>query len=140
MRTFTTTIKQNRQSQSSNVQRFTKALAVSITEVLALFAAAISAIGIVLLAVWASGLESMAILSAITWATSFIFLAMAVDNNHSTALLQAFTGIALMILSWLQNSVSPEFTIVTGVLIAAWVSISLYWRLKKNQDTNFFLL
>ena len=103
---------------------------VSIREFLALLSAVTSAAAIVLLSVWVAGMEMTAILSASTWGVGFIFLGVAVDNREPTAFFQLATGIALLALAWLQNAVSPDFTIVSGVLVAAWVAVSLFKRLR----------
>ena len=72
----------------------------------------------------------IAVFSAGTWGISFIFLGMAVDNREPTAFFQLSTGLALMVLAWLHFTVSAEFMILSGVLVATWVSFELFRRLR----------
>jgi hypothetical protein len=130
MKTLTAPIQQKRQFQTENKLQFIPHVSVSIREVVALLSAVISTVAIILLSVWISGMEATAILNASTWGIGFIFLAMAVDNREPTAFFQLFTGLALMGMAWLQNTVSPEFVILSGVLVAAWVSMGLFQRLR----------
>ena len=130
MKTLTVPIRQDRQLQTTTGLPTFPAMNVSIREILALLSAVISAAAIVLLSVWVAGMEVTAILSASTWGIGFIFLGVAVDNRDPTAFFQLVTGVALLALAWLQNAVSPDFTIVSGVLVAAWVAVSLFKRLR----------
>ena len=131
MKTLTVPIRQDRQLQTTTGLPTFPAMNVSIREILALLSAVISAAAIVLLSVWVAGMEVTAILSASTMGIGFIFLGLAVDSREPTAFfLQLATGIALLALAWLQNAVSPDFTIVSGVLVAAWVAVSLFKRLR----------
>ena len=130
MKTLTTTIRQDRELSVTTGQRFVPTLAASINEVLALLAAVTAATAIVLLSVWVAGQEINEILGAGIWGVGFIFLGIAVDNRDPGAFLLLATGVALLALAWLQNAVSPDFTIVSGVLMAAWVAVSLFKRLR----------
>ena len=130
MKTLTAPIRQDRQLQTATVQQPVPALNVSIREILALVSAVTSAAAIVLLSVWVAGMEVTAILGASTLGIGFIFLGLAVDNNEPTAFFQLATGVALLALAWLQSAVSPDFTIASGVLVAAWVAVSLFKRLR----------
>jgi fatty acid desaturase len=102
----------------------------SFRETLALLGAVSAAIAIVMFSVWVIGTPMQAIYSAMTWGAGLIFLAMAVDSSVSTAFLKAVTGLGLLFLAWLQGSVSADFTVVTGMLIALWVAASLFRRLR----------
>ena len=97
---------------------------------LALLGAAIAAVGLVILSIWATGLETIGFLGAITWGLGFIFLALAVDNYGSMAILQLSSGIALIVLASLQNQVSADFLIGAGVLAATWVAALTYRQLR----------
>ncbi len=131
MRTLTAPIRQDRQLQTTTGLPIFPAMTVSIRGVLALLSAVTSAAAIVLLSVWVAGMEVTAILSATIWGIGYIFLGLAVDSREPTAFfLQLATGVALLALAWLQNAVSPDFTIVSGVLVAAWVAVSLFKRLR----------
>ena len=129
MKTLTAPIQQERKYQANHKQLI-PFMKVSIREIQALLSAVGSAIAIVLLSVWASGLGETAILSAGTWGISFVFMAVAVDNRGLKAFFALFTGLALMVLAWLQTTVSPEFLILSGVLLTSWVSIGLYRLLR----------
>ena len=130
MKTLTAPIRQDRQLQTTTGLQIFPAMNVSVREILALLSAVSSAAAIILLSVWVAGMEVTAILSAGTWGVGFIFLGVAVDNREPTAIFQLATGVALLALAWLQNAVSPDFTIVSGVLVAAWVAVSLFKRLR----------
>lgn len=130
MKALTAHIQQNHKFHLTGGEKFVPSVSVSIREVVALLSAVTSAVAIILLSVWASGSGLAAVLGAGTWAISFVFLGMAVDNRKPVALLQLSTGLSLMVLAWLQYSVSPEFMILTGVLLAAWASVGLFQRLR----------
>ncbi len=87
----------------------------SFRETLALLSAVIAAIAIVMLSVWVADMEIQNIFGAFTWGLGFVFLAMAVDSQDSPAILQALTGLSLLVLAWLHNSVSPDFIIASGI-------------------------
>lgn len=99
-------------------------------ETLALLGAVSAAITIVMISVWMTGSQLHSIYSALTWGAGFVFLAMAVDSRVSMAVLQALTGLALLILAWLQNAVSVDLSIVAGIVVALWVAAMLFRRLK----------
>jgi hypothetical protein len=130
MSTYTAPIQENRRFQTSSVQERIPAMAISIREILALLSAVTVATAIVMLSVWVAGMEVTAILGASTWGVGFIFLGLAVDNREPTALLQLGTGVALLVLAWLQNTVSPDYTIVSGVVLATWLAVAVFRRLR----------
>lgn len=130
MKTLTTTILQNRELSKSAGSNLVPSLTSSINEVLALVAAVTVAAAIVLLSVWVSGQEINEVLGAGIWGVGFIFLGIAVDNRDPGAFLQLMTGLALLVLAWLQTSVSSDYAVASGVLVAAWVAIGVYKRLR----------
>ena len=130
MKALTAHIQQVRDFQLTGREQFVPSVSVSMREVVALLSAVTSAVAIILLSVWATGSGLTAVLGAGTWGISFVFLGMAVDSRKPAALLQLSTGLTLMVLAWLQYRVSPEFMILTGVLMAAWVSVGLFKRLR----------
>ena len=101
----------------------------SMHDVMALTWAGLSAIAIITLSVWAAGMEINTYLGLSTWAMGFIFLGLAVDNDGRVAVFQLVTGVAFLVLALLQNSVSPDFIIVSGALLATWVAVVLFNRL-----------
>jgi hypothetical protein len=102
----------------------------SFRETLALLSAVIAAIAIVMLSVWVADMEIQSIFGAFTWGLGFVFLAMAVDSQNSPAILQSLTGLSLLVLAWLHNSVSPDFIIASGILVALWVAATLFRQLR----------
>jgi len=130
MKTMTAPIRHERELPGTRGRQLIPYVTVSIREVLALLSAVTSVVAIVLLSVWISGVGSMAVASAGTWGIAFVFMALAVDKRESKAFFELTTGLALMVLAWLQNTVSPEFIILTAVLLASWVSIGLYRLLR----------
>ena len=130
MKALTAHIQQVRDFQLTGREQFFPSVSLSMREVVALVSAVTSAVAIILLSVWATGSGLTAVLGAGTWGISFVFLGMAVDSRKPAALLQLSTGLTLMALAWLQYKVSPEFMILTGVLMATWVSVGLFKRLR----------
>ena len=102
----------------------------SFRETLALLGAVSAAIAIVMVSVWVTGTGMQSIFNALIWGLGLIFLAMAVDNNMSKAVLQLITGLSLLVLAGLQNMVSVDFTIAAGVVIALWIAATLFRVLK----------
>jgi len=83
-----------------------------------------------MLSIWVAGMDISSIIAAGTWGVAMIFFAMAVDNRKAKALLQLSTGGVLMVLAWLQYAVSPDYTVVAGVLVAGWIAVAVFKRLK----------
>ena len=129
MKTLTSTLHQNHELTTTG-RNIVPAMAASINGVLALLAAITTAVAIMLLSVWVSGQEINEILGAAIWGVGFVFLGIAVDNRDPGAFLLMVTGIALLVLAWLQTSVSSDYAIVSGVLIAGWVAFSIFKRLR----------
>ena len=104
-------------------------MGVHIQTILASLGALTTATAIVLLSVWMAGVEISNMVDASTWGLGLIFLGLAVDNRKPTAIFQVATGMALLVLAWLQHTVSPDFTIVSGVLVATWVAVRVFRQL-----------
>ena len=130
MNTFTAPLQQNQQLQINSTQRFISVLATSFQEILALLSAVAVAAAIVVLSIGVAGMEMTDILGAGIWGVGFIFLGLAVDNTEPKAILHVVTGVSLFVLAWLQSTVSPEYAVVSGVIVATWVSVSLFQRLR----------
>jgi hypothetical protein len=75
-------------------------------------------------------MEVTAILSASAWGVGLIFLGLAIDNREPKAILQLLTGISLLVLAWLQNTVSPDYTIFSGVIVASWAAVATFKQLR----------
>jgi len=104
-------------------------MAGTLRDLMFLMSAVLTAAAIITLTVWLAGAEFSVFMGASTWGLGFIFLAMAMDRRGRLALLQAFSGGTFLVLALLQKSVSPDFGIFAGVLVAAWVVVALYKRL-----------
>jgi hypothetical protein len=129
MKTYTATTRQNGNFKVSG-RDIVPGLAASMREILALLSAVTVATLFVLVSVWVAGTEMTNIASALTWAIGLVFLGIALDNRGPLAYFQLVTGLFLLVLSYLQNSISPDFTIVSGALLAAWASIALFGHLR----------
>jgi len=130
MKTHTGHVQYHRHIQRSAESRLVPVMVDSFRETLALLGAVIAAIAIVMFSVWTIDTQMQGTFSAVTWGSGFIFLALAVDNRSSTAGLQVITGLGLLVLAGLQSTVSFDFIIVTGILIALWVAASLFRHLR----------
>ena len=129
MKTVSVLTHQNLKSQTVASRRFIPVMVASMRDIFALTSAGLAAIAVITLSVWAAGMEIHMFLGVSTWGLGFIFLGLAVDNSGRVALFQLVTGVAFLVLALLQNSVSPDFIIVTGVILATWVAVVLFKRL-----------
>ena len=129
MKTINASIQQNLSPQSFTSRVHLPAIVASMRTILALSCAGLTAVAIITLSVWAAGMDITIYLGVSTWGMGFIFLGLAVDNHGRATLFQLITGVALLVLALLQNSVSPDFIIISGVLLATWVAVALFKRL-----------
>ena len=130
MKTFTTPMQRDQKILTGAGQQIIPTVVVSTREVLAALSAITAATAIILLFIWVAGMETNNIAGAATWGLAFIFLGLAVDNREPTALLQFATGVALLILAVLHSSISPDFMIASGVLIASWLAVVIFRQLR----------
>ena len=130
MKTFSTPIQQNPSLKISTGSSLTRVMTIPVRAILAGLGAAVVAVATVMLSVWAAGLETTGILAAATWGAGFIFFALAVDSRARSAFVQLASGTVLLFLAWLQNTVSPEFAIVSGILVAAWLAVTTFRQLR----------
>jgi hypothetical protein len=130
MQTLSAVIHQERQLKIRTRQRFMPVITGSARVVLSLLSGMLSAVAIVLLFTWLSTVGINDILAACTCGVAFIFLGLAVDNRGKTAVLQAVTGLIMFILAWLQNSVSADYAVASGILLGMWVAVMLYRQLR----------
>jgi len=105
-------------------------MVVSIREILDLLSAVTVATAAIMLSIWVAGMDISSIIGAGTWGVAIIFFALAVDSRTTAALLQLSTGGALIGLAWLQYAVSPDYTVVAGVLVAGWMAVAVFRWLK----------
>lgn len=130
MKSLTAPVHESHRYQKSIVQNQIPDMVISVREILALLSAVTVATAAVMLSVWVTALSLGGIVGALTWGLAFVFFAMAVDRQPRVALLQLATGASLIALAWLQSAVSPEYTIVSGILLAAWAAVAVFKRLK----------
>lgn len=133
MKTYNTTIQGQGQFNTDLAQQYVPAVVLSIREISALLAAVTIATGVVLLSIWAAGLGIREIIGAASWGVAFIFFGLAIGNPRPVAILQLFSGLSLLVLAWLQYSISTDFTIISGVLMAAWAAVALFRQLKQED-------
>jgi len=119
----------HRHIHSTKDSNFVPVVVDSFRETLALLSAVIAAIAIVMLSVWVAGLAIQNVFGAMIWGLGFVFFAMALDSKDSLAALQSLTGLSLLVLAWLHNTISPDFIIASGILLALWVAAALFRRL-----------
>lgn len=126
MKTLNTTIQESRHTPTATRQQFLPVVMINMRSALALLSAVAAATAIVILSVWLAGTDMSNIVGASTWGLGFIFLGLAVDNREPANILQWISGIALLSLAGLQNFVSADFAIGSGVIVASWVAIFMF--------------
>lgn len=124
-----TPIEQNTKLATNVASGLIPGMVSTLRDLLALTGAVLMAAVIITLAVWMAGMQFNGFLAASTWGLGFTFLAMAMDSHGRLATLEVATGGLLLALALLQNSVSPDFGILAGVVIAVWVAPAIYKRL-----------
>jgi hypothetical protein len=93
------------------------------------FTAIVPALALVVGIAWAITVPSLGqYLQASLWASGFVFLALAIDSEKPRVSLPIATGIALPVLALLSSYVAPEFALIAGLLVAAWVTASILKR------------
>ena len=129
MKTISTSIHESQKLQSFASKFLMTVMTASLHNIMAVSWAVLAATAIITLSVWATGAAINPYVGAGILGLGFIFLALAVDNHGRTARYQMVTGITLLGLALLQNSVSPDFIIVSGVLLASLFARTLFRRL-----------
>lgn len=129
MKTLSTAIQQTRNTRSFTTERLIPMLVSNMRGIMALMYAGLAAAVVITLSIWVAGMGINTLLGVSTWAMGFVFLAVAVDSRGPLALFQMTSGVALLTISLLQNSVSPDFFLLTGVLSATWVAFAVFKRL-----------
>ena len=129
MKTLNAQIRQERKTRSFVTGRLIPALASNLRHFMAVIYAGLAAAVVITLSIWVIGMSINTFLGVSTWAMGFIFLAVAVDNRGPLAIAQVTSGGALLVFALLQNSLSPNFFLLSGVLLAAWVGFAVFKRL-----------
>lgn len=133
MKTISIPVEKNQKIVPTVSNRLIPAMAVSLRNLTVIIGAGIAATGLITFSVWVTVHVSGSYLAAVTWALAFIFLALSVDSRGRAALYQLTTGIAMLVLAFLQSIVTPDFVIVSGVLVASWVAALLFKRLSVHS-------
>ncbi len=89
---------------------------------LMVLAAALPAAAVSIITLWAISNGGLVYVAAAYWSVGLIFLALMVEDNATHGTLLAGSGLALMSLAWLSTRVAPEFDVLAGFLLAAWVA------------------
>lgn len=138
MKTLTSTFRGSRELETREFEtlagkKWIGSMAASLSEILSLAVAVAVAAALVTLSVWLAGKATGPLLAASTWGLGFLFLGLAVDSRGLRAVLLGVTGLALPVLAQLQDRVSTDFVIVSGVLLAAWAGHSIL-KSRSSQD------
>lgn len=132
MKTLNAQIQQTQKTRSFITGRLIPVLVSNLRNIMALMYAGLAAAVVITLSIWVTGMGINTFLGVSTWGLGFIFLAVAVDNRGPLALFQVTSGVALLAFSLLQNSLSPNFFILSGVLLASWVAFAVFGRLSHQ--------
>ena len=116
--------------QTSSFHVHIPAMVISAWDILALLSAVTVAAAIVAFSVWFAGMDVQGVLGASTWGAAFVFFALAMDSSKLTAFFQMVTGISLLGLAWMQYVASPDYTIVSGILVAIWLAVPVFRQLR----------
>ena len=130
MKTFTAPLQHDRKFKMPAELVSVPSLAASMREILALLSAVTAAIVIVMTAIWLAGAGFNNFIGAATWGIALVFLAVALDSRRDVALMLVTTSLVLMQLAWLQSTISSEFVIVIGVLMAMWGAVAVFRYLR----------
>lgn len=133
MKFFSVTIQPDHKLAATSALKFLPLMVASLRDLVAMLVAVLMASGIILLFVWAAGMTFGVFVGAFCLGMGFIFLALAMDNHGTPAVAQTATGLALLALALLQSRVSPDFVIVSGVLLSGWLGFALF-RYVSRQD------
>ena len=129
MKTFSAPVQKHQKLQTIALNKLMPLSTATLRNFMVVPGAMLPAATIVTLSVWVAGLEVSTFLGVCTWGAGFIFLGLAVDGHGTLARFQLATGIALPVLALLQKNVSPDFIIVAGALLAAWLGAAVLKRL-----------
>lgn len=132
MKTLTATIRETRELEPTAGKSWLGSLAGFLHEILGLAVAVAVAAALVTLSVWLAGKPMGPLLAAGAWGLGFVFLGLAIDSRGVRGVFLGITGLALPVLALLQDRVSPDFVIISGVLLAAWAGHGILRR-KSTQ-------
>jgi len=78
---------------------------------------------VAIIVTWLSGAGGQAYLSAVSWAAGFVFLALALDDDRGRATVFGVTGLALISLALMGSRFAPEFGVLAGLVLGAWLAV-----------------
>jgi hypothetical protein len=114
---------QNTGSKRKEISALLKLDTTSARKVIMLvLSALLPALLVTVVSIWAISTGALAYVSASFWAIGFIFLALMVDAEDGRFKLFGYTGLVMMVLAWMSWNVAPEFGVLAGFLLSAWVS------------------
>jgi hypothetical protein len=132
MKTYNLEMHKHKLLNTPTTNRWGPGINVFVVEMLAILGALAVAISVILMSIWLATLDIKPLLGAGTWAVAFIFFALAFDKRGAAALLLAITGAALVVLAWLQNTMTADYVIVSGVLLATWIAVAVFKQFKTR--------
>lgn len=134
MKTLTATIREPRELETAAGKGWLGSMTGFLREILGLAVAIAVTAALVTFSVWLAGKPAGPLLAACTWGLGLVFLGLAVDSRGLRAVFLGMTGLALPALALLQDRVSPDFVIISGVLLAAWAGQGILRR-RSSQVT-----
>ena len=90
--------------------------------VLLILAATLPVAVLSVITIWAISFGAQAYLAAAFWGIGFVFLALTIDNDEGHQAVLAGSGLGLMTLAWLSSRIAPEFGLIAGLVLAAWLA------------------
>ena len=130
MKTMNSTIHSRSKVRAEGRERVLPVMMDGSKQALALLSAVTTATALVFLGIWISGFEAPHFVGAAIWAMGFVFLGIAVDKRGLVAIAHLVSGLTMLLLAWLQSTVSADFTMVSGVVLAAWASVLVFRQLR----------
>lgn len=132
MKTYNLEIHKHKLLNTPATHRWGPGLNVFVIEMLAILGALAVAVSIILVSIWLATLDIKPLLGAGTWAVAFIFFALAFDKRGPVVLLLAITGVAMVVLAWLQTAMTTDYAIVSGALVATWIAVAVFKQFKTK--------
>jgi hypothetical protein len=133
MNTYPVSIQPEQHLPIGTGERHISAIMLCRRETPALLAAVMSATALVAVFVWVASIASNDVISGGTWGLGLIFFGLATDSRKRAAIWQLTTGVALLVLAFLQVAVSPDFTLVSGAIVTTWVAVTVFRRLQIQR-------
>lgn len=101
---------------------------------LAVLAAALPAAAIAVVAVLGFSAAAPGLAAASLWVSGFAFFALAIESSGRTAQLLAASATMLLLFAWLSTEAAPEFGVLGGFILAAWVAVTIIGRFLRPEE------